>query len=143
MPRLSETTFIICTMMTRMLQRFTRSESMAKDAKKYIRLTFLLCSTLGQYIYTSGTESDGAIYQLDTASDSLSKVYECNSFKPIVTSDDNVYYMDVDQNNALVHTNMKSGHPGYTYQGQSGISTMYTEAVFFISAIPKTIRPFV
>lgn len=41
MPRLSETTFIICTMMTRMLQRFTRSESMAKDAKKYIRLTFL------------------------------------------------------------------------------------------------------
>ena len=27
--------------MTRMLQRFTRSESMAKDAKKYIRLTFL------------------------------------------------------------------------------------------------------
>ena len=96
----------------------------------------------GQYIYTSGTESDGAIYQLDTASDSLSKVYECNSFKPIVTSDDNVYYMDVDQNNALVHTNMKSGHP-VTLTKTVWISTMYTEAVFFISAIPKTIRPFV
>ena len=102
--------------------------------KKYIRLTFL-CSTLGQYIYTSGTESDGSIYQLDTASDSLSKVYECNSFKPIVTSDDNVYYMDVDQNNALVHTNMKSGHPVTL--------TKDTEAVFFISAIPEDNPPFV
>ena len=79
--------------------------------KKVYSPYIFTCSTLGQYIYTSGTESDGAIYQLDTASDSLSKVYECNSFKPIVTSDDNVYYMDVDQNNALVHTNMKSGHP--------------------------------
>ena len=64
--------------------------------KKVYSPYIFTCSTLGQYIYTSGTESDGAIYQLDTASDSLSKVYECNSFKPIVTSDDNVYYMDVD-----------------------------------------------
>ena len=50
--------------------------------------------------------------------------------------------MDVDQNNALVHTNMKSGHP-VTLTKTVWISTMYTEAVFFISAIPKTIRPFV
>lgn len=131
MPRLSETTFIICTMMTRMLQRFTRSESMAKDAKKYIRLTFLHGSTLGQYIYTSGTESDGAIYQLDTASDSLSKVYECNSFKPIVTSDDNVYYMDVDQNNALVHTNMKSGHPVTLTKDSLDLYNVYGSSIFY------------
>lgn len=141
MPRLSETTFIICTMMTRMLQRFTRSESMAKDAKSIFALHFT-CSTLGQYIYTSGTESDGAIYQLDTASDSLSKVYECNSFKPIVTSDDNVYYMDVDQNNALVHTNMKSGHPVTLTKDSLDLYNVYGSSIF-ISAILKTIRPFV
>ena len=110
--------------------------------KKVYSPYIFTCSTLGQYIYTSGTESDGAIYQLDTASDSLSKVYECNSFKPIVTSDDNVYYMDVDQNNALVHTNMKSGHPVTLTKDSLDLYNVYGSSIFF-SAIPKTIRPFV
>ncbi len=109
--------------------------------KKVYSPYIFTCSTLGQYIYTSGTESDGAIYQLDTASDSLSKVYECNSFKPIVTSDDNVYYMDVDQNNALVHTNMKSGHPVTLTKDSLDLYNVYGSSIFFISAIPKTIRP--
>ena len=99
--------------------------------KKVYSPYIFTCSTLGQYIYTSGTESDGAIYQLDTASDSLSKVYECNSFKPIVTSDDNVYYMDVDQNNALVHTNMKSGHPVTLTKDSLDLYNVYGSSIFY------------
>ncbi len=126
-----ETTFIICTMMTRDATTLYKNRNRWRRTQKSIfALHFFTCSTLGQYIYTSGTESDGAIYQLDTASDSLSKVYECNSFKPIVTSDDNVYYMDVDQNNALVHTNMKSGHPVTLYQGQSDLYNVYGSSIF-------------
>ena len=99
--------------------------------KKVYSPYIFTCSTLGQYIYTSGTESDGSIYQLDTASDSLSKVYECNSFKPIVTSDDNVYYMDVDQNNALVHTNMKSGHPVTLTKDSLDLYNVYGSSIFY------------
>lgn len=99
--------------------------------KKVYSPYIFTCSTLGQYIYTSGTESDGAIYQLDTSNDSLSKVYECNSFKPIVTSDNNVYYMDVDQNNALVHTNMKAGHPVTLTKDSLDLYNVYGSSIFY------------
>ena len=36
-----------------------------KGRKKVYSPYIFTCSTLGQYIYTSGTESDGAIYQLE------------------------------------------------------------------------------
>ena len=39
--------------------------------------------------------------------------------------------MDVDQNNALVHTNMKSGHPVTLYQGQSDLYNVYGSSIFF------------
>jgi hypothetical protein len=69
------------------------------------------CSTLGQYFYSSGTQTDGALYEYDTTSDQMTKIYDCNCYKPIVSGDNNVYYLDVDQNNALVHTNIQSDNP--------------------------------
>jgi hypothetical protein len=69
------------------------------------------CSSLGQYFYSNGTRTDGALYQYDTTTDQMTKIYECNCYKPIVTGDNNVYYMDVNQNNALVHTNIEFDNP--------------------------------
>jgi hypothetical protein len=69
------------------------------------------CSALGQYFYSSGTQSDGALYQYDTVTDQMTMVYDCICYKPIVTSDNNAYYLDVDHNNTLVHTNIQSGNP--------------------------------
>lgn len=51
--------------------------------------------------------------------------------KPIVTSDDNVYYMDVDQNNALVHTNMKSGHPVTLTKDSLDLYNVYGSSIFY------------
>lgn len=82
-----------------------------KDRQKVYTPYIFTCSTLGQYIYTSGTQTDGALYQYDTSNDTMNKIYDCNCYKPIVTSDNNVYYMDVNQNNALVHTNIQSDNP--------------------------------
>ena len=89
------------------------------------------CSALGQYIYSSGTETDGALYRLDTADDSLQKVYDCNSFKPTVLSDDDVYYMDVDQNNALVHTSINAGNPVTLTTDSLDFYNVYGSFIFY------------
>lgn len=82
-----------------------------KDRTKLSDSYLFTCSALGQYFYYNGMSSDGSLYCYDTETDSSAMVYECNCYKPIVTSDNNAYYMDVDQNNALVHTNIEYGNP--------------------------------
>lgn len=69
------------------------------------------CSTDGQYFYYNNMKTDGSIWQYDTVSDTTHQVYSCNSYKPTVYNDGNTYYLDVDKNNALVHTNIYSGTP--------------------------------
>lgn len=102
-----------------------------KGRKKVYTPYIFTCSTLGQYIYTSGTENDGAIYRFDTADDNLEKVYDCNSFKPIVTGDDDVYYMDVNQNNALVHTNMTFSHPVTLTTDSLDLYNVYGSSIYY------------
>ena len=82
-----------------------------KDKEMLSTNYMFTCSALGQYFYYNGMDSDGCLYEYDTATDSSRKIYDCNCYKPIVTSDNNVYYMDVDNNNALVHTNIQFGNP--------------------------------
>ena len=102
-----------------------------KDRQKVYEPYLFTCSALGQYFYSSGTESDGGIYQFDTTNDSISKVYDCNSYKPIVTSDNNVYYLDVDQNNALVHTNMQSGNPVTLTKDSVDLYNVYGSYIYY------------
>lgn len=82
-----------------------------KDCEQVKNTYVFTCSALGQYFYTNGTETDGALYEYNTATDTQAKIYNCNCYKPIVTSDNNVYYLDVSKDMALVHTNIKADKP--------------------------------
>lgn len=88
------------------------------------------CSALGQYFYYDGI-SDGNLYEYDTVSNTSHMVYECSCYKPIVTSDNNVYYMDPTQDLALVHTNTKFGNP-ITLTGDSvDLYNIYGSTIFY------------
>jgi hypothetical protein len=89
------------------------------------------CSALGQYFYSSGTQTDGALYQYDTATDQMDKIYDCNCYKPIVSGDNNVYYLDVDQNNALVHTNIESGNPTTLTTDSIDLYNVYGSYIYY------------
>ena len=69
------------------------------------------CSSDGQYFYYNDMTTNGYIHRYDTATDTDTTVYACNSYKPIVTDGDNAYYLDVSRNNALMHTNLNSETP--------------------------------
>jgi hypothetical protein len=89
------------------------------------------CSALGQYFYSSGTQTDGALYQYDTSTDQMDKIYDCNCYKPIVSGDNNVYYLDVDQNNALVHTNIESGNPTTLTTDSIDLYNVYGSYIYY------------
>lgn len=89
------------------------------------------CSALGQYFYSNGTTSDGALYQYDTTTDQMEKIYDCNCYKPIVTSDNNVYFLDVDQDNALVHTNIASDNPITLSSDSIDLYNVYGSYIYF------------
>ncbi len=82
-----------------------------KDRKKVLNYYVFNCSAIGQYFYYGGTQSNGSIYRYDTANDSSVMVYDCNCYKPIADSDQNMYYLDVSKNNALIHVNTSVGEP--------------------------------
>ena len=64
------------------------------------------CSTEGQYFYYNASNTSGSIYQFDTASDSSNMIYDGNCYKPtVIDAGASIYYIDGDENNALVHIN--------------------------------------
>lgn len=69
------------------------------------------CSTQGQYFYYNGMQNDSNVYQYDTSGKSSSLYYSCNAYKPIVTDDSDLFYMDASNNCALVHANPNSTEP--------------------------------
>lgn len=91
----------------------------------------MACSPLGQYLYYNGHIEDGCIYEYDTAVDSSRMVYECDAYNPIVTSDNNVYYMDVKHNYALVHTNMNFDKPTVITRESIDCFNVYGSTIFY------------
>ena len=88
------------------------------------------CSTLGQYFYYNST-TDGSLCCYDTATDTSSAAYECNCYKPIVTGDSNAYYLDVDQDNALVHTSMEFKNPTTITTDSIDLYNVYGSTIYY------------
>lgn len=101
-----------------------------KDKEKVSDDYMFTCSALGQYFYYDGT-GDGRLYEYDTVSNSSTMVYDCQCYKPIVTSDDNVYYMDVNKNNALVHTNIRFGNPNTLTTDSIDLYNVYGSYIYY------------
>lgn len=101
-----------------------------EDKKMLSQDYMFTCSALGQYFYYDGIH-DGMLYEYDTATDSTQMVYDCQCYKPIVTSDDNVYYMDVKRNNALVHTNIRFGNPNTLTEDSIDLYNVYGSYIYY------------
>lgn len=89
------------------------------------------CSASDQYFFYNGMTTDGSIYQFDTTTDTSTKVYSCNSYKPIVSSDGNAYYLDVNQNNALVHTDLNYSNPIYLTKDSIDHYNVYGSYIYY------------
>lgn len=81
-----------------------------KNREKLSDKYLFTCSTSDQYFFYNSPQ-DGCMYRYDTTTDESTMVYDCNCYKPIVSKDGNAYYIDVNNNNALVHTNIQSDNP--------------------------------
>lgn len=90
-----------------------------KDKKQLTTDKMFTCSSSGQYFFYNDMVTNGSIYRFDTVTDTTSPVFECNSYKPIVSADGDAYYIDVDANNALVHADINSG--SFTYVSSDSI----------------------
>lgn len=102
------------------------------EDRQMVNDSFLFtCSALGQYFYSNGTTTDGCLYRYDTASDAIEQIYDCNSYKPIVTGDSDVYYLDVNQNNALVHTNIQFDNPRTLSNDSIDLYNIYGSTIFY------------
>ncbi len=89
------------------------------------------CCADGQYFYTNGMTTDGNIYRYDTTSDTLTSIYTCSSYKPIVLDGSNAYYMDVTHNNRLVHLNLNVGNPTYLSNDSIDLYNVYGSTIFY------------
>lgn len=101
-----------------------------EEREKVMSDPVFTCSTDGQYFYYNGMYTDGDIHKYDTATNSTSVVYEGNCYKPIVTEND-VYYIDGDNNYALVHTNLTYGNPTYVTTDSVDAYNVYGSYIYY------------
>lgn len=101
------------------------------ERQQVLNYAIYTCCAVGQYIYYHGMNTDGSLYCLDTATDQTYLVYECNSYKPIVYDNGDVYYMDADQNNALVSTNLNSDSPVTLSTDSLDLFNVYEDTVYY------------
>lgn len=102
-----------------------------KDKQMVQKTPIYTCGALGQYIYYNGMESDGNLYELDTATDKIRTVIECNCYKPIVTSPNNIFYLDVNKNNALMHTGVNAEQPTKLSGESIDLFNVYGSTIYF------------
>ena len=84
-----------------------------EEQQKVMDDAIFTCNADGQYFYYNGMHTDGAIHRFDTASDSITTVYEGNTFQPIVSDGKDVYYIDGNSDYSIIHTNLEFSNPTY------------------------------
>lgn len=102
-----------------------------KGKKELSSRYMFTCSTLGQYFYYNDMDTNGSLCEYDTASDRSRVIYDCNCYKPIVTGDNNVYYLDVNRDNALVHVNIQFGNPVTLSTDSIDLYNVYGSTIFY------------
>ena len=91
----------------------------------------LTCGANGQYIYYSGKESDGNLYELNTATNQSTVLLNCNSYNPIVSNKSDIYYLDVAKDNRLVHTGVEAAKPTVLSDKSIDHYNVYGSTIFY------------
>lgn len=102
-----------------------------KEKTKLSNSAIFTCSSDGQYFYYNNMTTDGSIWVYDTSTDNTYQVYDCNSYKPTVSHDGNAYYLDVNQNNTLVHTNIFNGSPTTLTSDSIDTYNVYGSTIYY------------
>ena len=90
------------------------------------------CCAVGQYFYYNGTNTIGSIFRFDTANDTARIIYEGNCYKPIVDkTGTDIYFIDGNQNTALVHTNTDFGETSVVTEDQIDSYNVYGDYIFY------------
>ena len=102
------------------------------DKKQVRKESMFTCCTDGQYFYYNGNNSSGSIFRFDTASDSAGVIYEGNCYKPTVDENgSDIYFIDGNQNTALVHTNTNFGETTVVTTDQIDTYNVYGDYIFY------------
>lgn len=71
--------------------------------------SFFTASTLGQYVYYNGVETDHYIWRLNTQDDSYGMLYGGNCWMPTVVDETTAYFMDCDNNYCIARVDLTTG----------------------------------
>ncbi len=88
------------------------------------------CNTSGKYFYYNNP-SNGQLYRYNTEKDVSSLFFDCNCYKPIVLNDSNAYYIDVDSNHAIAHTNINDPNPQIVTEDNVEIYNVYGSYIYY------------
>lgn len=103
------------------------------DGKKKQKVSdsfFFNCNAIGQYFYYNDLKK-GNLCKYDTATDASTTILNCHCYKPLVVNENNVYYIDPDNNNSIVHTNINSNNPKVLTEGNVELFNVYGSYVYY------------
>lgn len=81
------------------------------ERKQILSYPIMTCCTNGKYIYYNDRKRNGFIHRFDTSNNSDNIFYECNSYHPIVLNNEDIYFLDGNNNNHLMHDNINYKNP--------------------------------
>lgn len=84
-----------------------------EEQQQVMQEAVLTCNAEGQFFYYHGMNSDGNIHRYDTISDTSAVVYNGNTYQPIVSNGEEVYYIDGNTDCSIIHTNLTFNNPTF------------------------------
>lgn len=79
------------------------------EKEEVLSSSFFTASTLGQYVFYNGVETDHYIWRLNTEDDSYGMFYGGNCWMPTVVDETTAYFMDCDNNYAIAKVDLTTG----------------------------------
>ena len=91
---------------------------------------YFTCSANGQYLYYNGIEKDHNIYQMDTATGTSQTICSGNYWMPSADNE-NIYFMDCEQNYALVRLGRSQKDPVTVVKDRIEYYNVYGDTIYF------------
>lgn len=101
------------------------------DRKQVAEEAVFTCCTDGQYFYYNGMAESGSVYRFDASNDSSKVIYDGNCYQPTVLNGNTLYYIDGDQNNALVCVNLSSNESSVITSDSIDAYNIYGDYIYY------------
>ena len=102
-----------------------------EEQKQVMDSAVFTCSTDKQYFYYNGMDVDGSIHRFDTATDTTTVVYEGNTFQPIISDGNDVYYIDGNSKYSIIHTDLGFSNPTYVTRDSVDSYNVHGDYIYY------------